>query len=126
MSGMPSTPRLLLAVLAVAGGRVAGEMTCYDNGDGYALQDEAKCWVPELNAEFAGKLDGCTDGTVSAQPLHLAWGACRRVRARVCKPAAHVMESPVSLFSILEAERELKKSMGEGKEGKKSNPLPLH
>jgi len=65
MSGMPSTPRLLLAVLAVAGGRVAGEMTCAEDGVyGYVLQDEAKCWVPELNAEFAGKLDGCNDGFV--------------------------------------------------------------
>ena len=125
MSGMPSTPRLLLAVLAVAGGRVAGEMTCY--GGNYMLIDYSKCWVPELNAEFAGKLDDCGyGGVVSAQPLHLAWGACRRVRARVCKPAAHVMESPVSLFSILEAERELKKSSGRrGKRGRKVT-LPSH
>lgn len=121
MSGMPSTPRLLLAVLAVVGGRVAGEMTCkpYDDWAYYVLKDEAKCWASELNAEFAGNLHGCdSHGWVSVQLLHLAWGACRRVRARVCKAAAHVLESPVSLFFILEAERELKKSRGRrGKRG---------
>lgn len=30
------------------------------------LQDTAKCWVPELNAEFAGKLDYCNAGRVTA------------------------------------------------------------
>ena len=104
---MPSTPRLLLAVLAVAGGRVTGEMTCYDASyhGYYMLQDTARCWAPELNAAFEGKMDGCDgDGTVSAQPLHLAWGVCV-VCESGCKPAAWT-----SLFSILEAERELKKS----------------
>ena len=95
MLSMSSTPYLLLAALAVLAGmrgRVDGAMTCYDDGYGhYVLQDTAKCWAPELNATFAGELDGCDNGLVSAHPLHLAWGACRRVRVRlcVCKPAAH-------------------------------------
>ena len=74
-----------------------------------------KCWAPEINAAFAGKLDGCnSDGTVSAQPLHLA--CVRRVRERV------QTSFMVSLFSI-EAERGLKKSRArEGKWGRKVAP----
>lgn len=74
-------------------------MTCYDASyhGYYLLQDTAKCWAPEINAAFAGKLDGCnSDGTVSARPLHLA--CVRRVRERV------QTSFMVSLFSI-EAER---------------------
>ena len=68
MLSMPSTPRILLAVLAVVTGRVDGEMTCSDVGEGtYALQDTANCWSPYFNAVFTGKLDGCADGTVSVQ-----------------------------------------------------------
>ena len=81
MLGMPSTPHLLLAalaVLAVMHGRVDGSMTCYDTGYGYYwLQDTAKCWAPEINEAVDGKLDGCdSDGLVSVQPLHLVWSVC--------------------------------------------------
>lgn len=73
MLGMPSTPHLLLAALAVLAGmrgRVDGAMTCDPAGSIYVLQDTAKCWAPELNAAFDGKL-GCDGGYVSEQPLHL-------------------------------------------------------
>jgi len=65
MLGMPSTPHLLLAALAVLAGmrgRVDGAIGC----DGNLLQDTAKCWAPELNAAFDGKLTGCEDGWVYA------------------------------------------------------------
>ena len=70
MLGMPSTPHLLLAALAVLAGmrgRVDGAIGC----DGNLLQDTEKCWAPELNAAFDGKLTGCEDGWVREQPLHL-------------------------------------------------------
>ena len=81
MLGMTSTPHLLLAalaVLAVMRGRVDGAMTCYDAGNEYYwLRDTAKCWAPEISAEFDGKLTGCySGGIVSVQPLHLVWSVC--------------------------------------------------
>jgi hypothetical protein len=58
----PPAPYLLLAVLAVLSGRTTGEMTCFSQSGAYLLRDTAKCWAPEINQEFGGTLDGCSNG----------------------------------------------------------------
>merc|ERR1712195_211483 len=55
-------------VLAVMRGRVDGAMTCWQDTAGpyYLLTDTAKCWAPEINATFDGKLTACSGGLVYA------------------------------------------------------------
>ena len=72
MSTMLSTRYLLLALLAVMSGRTVGEMTCVGGDGDYMPNDEEKCWSPDINAIFGGKLDGCyDDGRVSIRCIGL-------------------------------------------------------
>ena len=77
MSTMLSTRYLLLALLAVMTGCIVGEMTCYDSGVGwYFPRDVDKCWSPDINGIFGGKLDGCAGGVVSIRNIGLCSCGC--------------------------------------------------
>merc|ERR1712153_59061 len=90
MLGMTSTPHLLmvvLAVLAVMRGRVDGAMTCWKDTAGpyYLLTDTAKCWAPEINATFDGKLTACSGGLVYAD----SDAGCYKTIANINKDAKY-------------------------------------
>ena len=75
---MLATPRLLLALLAVMGGQAEGVATCSDNaGNGNYELGDAKCWSPDINGLFGGKLNGCIfEGGPSGNSVRIRCTGC--------------------------------------------------